>query len=80
MDIDVARHTVRQSFRLGRELQDSLLFLKERCTAADYKAYAIDIATAIDAVNTALLKKAIAAYPELEREIERQIASYGRYL
>jgi hypothetical protein len=80
MNIDVARHTVRQSFRIGRELQDALVFLKERCEPEDYKQYAINIATAINAVNTALLKKAIKAYPNLEREIEDQISAYGRYL
>lgn len=80
MDIDVARHIIRQSFRIGRDLQDVMLFLKERCEPDDYNQYAIDIATAIDAVNTALLKKAITAYPDLEKEIEEQIKVYGRYL
>lgn len=80
MDIDVARHSVRQSFRIGRELQDVMMFLKERCEPDDYRQHAINIATAIDAVNTALLKPAIAAYPNLEKEVEEQISAYGRYL
>ena len=80
MDIEVARHTVRQAFRTAWELQDTMQFLKERCSAEEYQQYAVDIARAIDAVSVALLNRATKAYPELESEIENQIATYGRYL
>lgn len=80
MDIDVARHTVRHAFRVARELQDVMAFLKERCSADEYRQYAADIATALDAVNVALLSRTIKSHPELEREIDRQISTCGRYL
>jgi hypothetical protein len=80
MDIEVARHTVRQAFRTAWELQDMQQFLKERCSAEEYQQYAADLAKAIDAVSVALLNRAMKAHPELEREIEDQIACYGRYL
>jgi hypothetical protein len=54
--------------------------LKERCDAAEYQEYAVDIAKAIDAVSVALLNRAIKNHPELEDEIENRIATYGRYL
>ncbi len=79
MDIDAARHTVRQSFQIARELQSLLPFLKERCDTNEYRQYAVDIAKAVDAVSVALLNKAIKDYPELKDEIESRIATYGRY-
>jgi hypothetical protein len=79
MDIEAARHTVRQSFQIARELQSLLPFLKERCEATEYQQYAVDIAKAVDAVSVALLNKAIKDHPELEDEIESRIAVYGRY-
>ena len=80
MDIDVARHSVRQSFRTARELRDMMQFLKERCDADKYQQHAADIARAIDAVSVALLNPAMKDHPEPEREVEDQTASYGRYL
>lgn len=80
MNLDRARHVARQSFRISRELQDALQFLKEHCDPNEYKDYALDIAKAIDAVNVALLNKALQAHPELKHEIDRQIAMHGRYL
>jgi len=80
MDIEVARQTIRQSFRIARELQDILPFLKDRCEPDEYKQYVFDIAAALDAVSVALLNKAIKAYPELERDIDEKIASTGQYL
>ena len=80
MNIDLARHIVRTSFRVARELQDLQSFLKENCSADEYKEHAIGIARVIDATQVGLLGKAISAYPELTREIDGQIAAYGRYL
>lgn len=80
MDIDTARHVVRQSFQIARELQELLPFLKERCDTAEYQQYAMDIAKAIDAVSVALLNKAILAHPKLKDEIEGWISAYGSYL
>ena len=80
MDIETARFTIRTTFTVSKDLQDALRILKERCSPENYKQYAIDIAKAIDAVNVALLSKAIKAYPELEKEIEAQINAHGRYL
>jgi hypothetical protein len=80
MNIDVARHMVRQSFRVARELQDVLALLKESCSADEYRQHATDIAGAIDAVSMALLNRAIKVHPELKREIDHQIAACGRYL
>ncbi|MCB1487938.1 MAG: hypothetical protein KDJ88_10830 [Bauldia sp.] len=77
---DLARHLVRAAFRSGRELEEGLALLKTTCEPDEYRDYAIGIAAAIDGIHAALLSKAIAAYPELEGEIETEIEKYGRYL
>ncbi|OQW60736.1 MAG: hypothetical protein A4S14_02915 [Proteobacteria bacterium SG_bin9] len=79
MNIDLARHMVRTSFHVCRELQDLQGFLKNHCDASEYKDHAAGIARAIDAVQASLLSKAITAYPELAMEIDAAISRYGRY-
>lgn len=80
MDIDVARYAARQSFKIARQLQDTLLVLKEKCDADEYKRCAVDIAMAVDAVSVALLNRAIQFHPNLEQEIDAQISAHGRYI
>ena len=72
MDIDLARHCLRVAFRAGGEL--------EGCAPDEYDGYRRAIAVAMYEIGVALTNKAIAAYPELEAEIEAQIQKYGRYL
>jgi hypothetical protein len=77
MDIDTARTTIRGVFRISSDLQELLFLLKQRCSADEYRQYAIDIARVIDGINVALLDTAIKAYPELESEIDERISTRG---
>jgi hypothetical protein len=79
MDIDTAREVVRAAFRSSSELQQLLLNLKARCRPDEYQDYARTIAATIDAIDTSLISTAIAEHPELRAEIEKQIATTGRY-
>lgn len=79
MDIDLAREMVRAAFRAGRELEATIKTLKARCPEEEYRDLARGIATAIDSVHTALIRKAIAAHPDLEAEIDASITETGRY-
>jgi hypothetical protein len=78
MDKNIAREVVRAAFRSGSELENLLGLLKERCSAEDYKIYAQQVARAIDGINAALLNKVVAQFPELEAEIEANIARTGQ--
>lgn len=80
MNVDLARHTVRAAFRIGRELQDVMALLKQHLPEDQYRGYAADIAGAVHAANVALLDRPLAARPELAAEIDASIARYGRYL
>mgnify|MGYP000235867219 CR=1 FL=1 len=79
MDIDFARHIIRTAFRTSRDLQDLLRLAQEVCDKQEYDALAPGVAEAIDNVGQALTNKAMAAYPELEGEIDARIDSYGQY-
>ncbi len=79
MDIDLARQMVRVDFTVSRELQAVLQALKARCPEGEYRDLARGIAAAVDGVSTALTRKAIAAHPELEAEIDASIKQYGHY-
>ena len=79
MDIELARHVVRTAFRSSSELQALLPILKQRCSAEEYKSYALGIAAAIDAIGAGLINKAIAAHPGLAGEIESSLEQHGRF-
>ena len=79
MDSKLAWHIIGVSFRVNRELQDLLPFLKEHCDADD-QDYVQGIARSIHAINTALIDKAIASHPELANRIEADLAKFGRVL
>jgi hypothetical protein len=78
MDKDIAREVIRAAFRSGSELEKLLGVLKDRCNAEDYKIYARQVAMAIDGIHVALLNKVLAQFPELEAEIEANLARTGR--
>ena len=80
MDIDMARHMMRVAFQTARELQDLMGFLKENCSPEEYKDHARAIATAIDTTNVALIHRALAAYPELDSELDAKLAKYQRFI
>ncbi|WP_421724242.1 hypothetical protein [Bauldia sp.] len=80
MDKQLAKHLIRVAFRSQRELSGCLGALKEGCSPEEYRDYARGVAAAVHEINVALTNKAIAAYPELEQEIESDMQKYGRYL
>ena len=80
MDIAIARDLARTSLRIGREIIDTLHFLKANLPEEEYRSLAPEIAMALDGIHVALMNVAIARYPELEKEIDAGIEKYGRYL
>ena len=80
MDRDLARYVIRTSFRTTRELGTLLPLLKQHLIEQEYKDYARGIASAIDAVNVALINTTFASHPELKAEVEASMAKYERFL
>lgn len=77
MDEDTAWKAIQTAFRCGAELQSLLPLLKERCSADEYKQFAIGIATAVDTVNVQLIDRALKAQPGLRDKIESDLARTG---
>lgn len=78
MNKDVAREIIRASYRSGSELERLIPLLKKQCTADEFKHLVRQVAMAIDHINTALIDDVIERFPELEAEIEANIARTGR--
>jgi hypothetical protein len=78
MDKDVARYIIRAAFRCSGELEELLPVLKARCSPDEYKAFALEIAKIIDDVGVALINRMLSLYPDLEAEIEANLARSGR--
>jgi hypothetical protein len=79
MDIQTARQVVRTAFGTCFELQALLPVLKDRCSAEEYNAYALGIASAIDCIGDKLTNMVLRAHPEIAGEIEARIATNGRF-
>ena len=79
MDIELARQVVRTAFSSSAQLQTLLPELKQRCSADEYRDFALGIAAAIDAIGVGLTNKAIAAHPGLAGEIEASLEQRGHF-
>jgi hypothetical protein len=80
MDKDIAREIIRVAFRSGGELETLIAPLKARCAADDYKFFLRQIAMALDGIHTALVDEAVKRFPELEAEMESNLARTGRVM
>ena len=79
MDIELARQVVRTAFSSSAQLQTLLPVLRQRCSADEYRDFALSIAAAIDAIGVGLTNKAIAAHSGLAGEIESSLAKHGHF-
>jgi hypothetical protein len=77
MDSEHAWRVVQVAFKASAELQELLHFLKQHCTAEDYKGYSRGVAASIDAINVQLLDRALTAHPKLRTKIESDLARFG---
>jgi hypothetical protein len=77
MEQDVAWRIIQAAFRCAADLQGLLEFLKENCSADEYRHYALGIAVAVDSVNVQLTDRALSAHPELADRIKSDLAKFG---
>ena len=80
MDIAVARHVLRATFRSSRELEYLIPLLKEACPPEEYDVLVRAIAGAIAENSLGVVNRILAAHPGLEAEVDADVARYGRYL
>jgi hypothetical protein len=80
IDVNLARHVARCVFLSSRQISELIPILKENCSPDECKDYTKGIATVLAHINFELMNKLCAEHPQLEKEIEADIAKYGRYL
>ena len=80
MDKDVARQIIRTAFRSGSELEGLIGVLKAGCDTNEYKYFAQQTAMAIDGIHVALVDAVLARFPELEKEMEANLARTGKVM
>jgi hypothetical protein len=80
MDKDLARESIRAAYRSGNELGALVSVLKARCHPDDYQYFARQVAMAIDGIHVALVDKVLSRYPELEAEMEANLARIGKVM
>jgi hypothetical protein len=80
MDKELARDVIQAAFSSGRELETLIAPLKVGCTPDDYKFFLRQIAMAINGIHTALVDEAVKRFPELEAEMESNLARTGRVM
>ena len=64
----------------GRELEELLAVLSHSVDPDLYSASAKGIAAAIHCIHAGVMEPALAAYPDLNEEIEEQLRNYDRLL
>ena len=80
MDRELARDVIRAAYRSGAELEKLVVTLKERASPEDYKDFMRQVAIAIDGIHVALVHKVLVRYPELDAEMQSNLARTGRVM
>jgi hypothetical protein len=80
LDKDLARQIVRTAFRSGSELEGLIGLLKAGCDPIEYKYFGQQIAMAIDGIHVALVDTVLTRFPELEKEMEANLARTGKVM
>jgi len=80
MDKELARDVIRAAYRSGAELEKLGVTLKERASPETYKDFMRQVAVAIDGIHVALVDKVLVRYPELDAEMQSNLARTGRVM
>jgi hypothetical protein len=78
MNKELARIIGVTALRSEADLGHLVYLLKEHCTEEDRKIYGIAIATAMASIQSEILSKVFAEFPDIEADFDRQIKEYGR--
>ena len=80
MDRDLAKHVLMVGFHSLALLEDLLPLLKGHCSEVEYKECVGAIARVTGHMSMDLFKIIFQKYPDLEREIEEKINTYGKFI
>jgi hypothetical protein len=80
MDRDLARYVVVEALRSSSDLTNLLPLLKNHCSKSEYDELKLAISTAAAEVHQLVVRKVFSCYPDIEKEIERNIEKYGKFM
>jgi len=80
MDKDLACEIIRTAYRSGNELGTLIGVLKARCAPEDYQYFVRQVAMAIAGIHVALVDTVLSRHPELEAEMQANLARTGKVM
>ena len=78
MDRELAKLVAVTAFRSSADINNLVPLLKECCNEAEYKAYALAIASASAEISMQILNKIYEDHPDIKDEFEEKMHKYGR--
>ena len=78
MERELAKLIALTAFRSSAEINNLVPILKEQCSDADYRSFAMAIASASTEIGQQLLNKVYSLYPDIKGELEARVKKYGR--
>lgn len=80
MDREIARHVARVAFRASADLGDLVPLIKEHCSQDEYQKLGRAITSASAGIGLDVLNLVFADFPDLKREFDENVKTYGRIL
>jgi hypothetical protein len=80
MEKALAKHVVVQSFRAADKITSLVPLLKAHCSEEEYRLLALAIARSAASIKTELMDLIYAKHPEIEQEVDIEMARYDRVL
>ena len=80
MDRDLAKHVIAAGFRSASVLQDLLPLLKVHCEPGEYDQYRKAISSVSFEITTEIFNQVFLQFPDLKEEVDKKIATYGKFI
>jgi len=80
MKEELARYVARVAFRASADLGDLIPLIKEHCPQEEYEKFAPAIGSAAAAIGLDVLNLVFNDHPDLRREFDENVKTYGRVL
>ncbi|MDR1163785.1 MAG: hypothetical protein LBM17_08150 [Candidatus Accumulibacter sp.] len=80
MNRELAKHIARVAFQASRDIGELVPLLKNHCSADEYEKFGKVIASVSATIGMDIMKLIFKDFPELEKEFDKDIETYGRIL
>ena len=77
MDKQVAKHIAASAIRCSSQIGQLLPFAKKFCTQEEYNQLRSAVASITAAIGTDIVDWALATHPEIKREMDKSVDTFG---